>query len=245
MRRASTTHGFTIAELLIAVAITLIIIVILFQVFAAAARQWQSADQRIDTFRDARAAMQLMTRELSRADLNGDSKMLRLSDIYSGVTPAFGKEVYAITPIPNEGKSDLCTVGYYCAYDGVTKAFSLKRVFKNSDDTYNSLAHTTPDYDAIYQKDMPNPDEIVAAYVWDFKVFPGVGKDIVAPTSDPATWDWLEVRFKSMSPASGRKIRGTAIDISTWFDPVSPLYQTFILPYEQQFVSRIALRQHQ
>jgi hypothetical protein len=53
----------------------------------------------------------------------------------------------------------------------------------------------------------------------------------------------LEIRFKSMSPASGRKIRDSAVDSSTWFDATSPLYKIYILPYEQQFVSRIVLDQ--
>src|SRR5207245_603074 len=114
----------------------------------AAASQWQSADQRIDTFRDARAVLQLMARDLSRADINGAAQMLTLSDPFSD----FAKEAYAITPIANDGKSDLCTVGYYCWYDGTTKAYSLKRVFKNSDLTFTSLATASPNYTAIYQK---------------------------------------------------------------------------------------------
>jgi type II secretory pathway pseudopilin PulG len=243
MRSKRTITAFTIAELLVAVAITLVIIVVLFQVFAATASQWQSSDQRIDTFRDARAVLQIMARDLGRADINGDAQMLRLSDVYAAGTPPFAKEVYAITPAPNAGKSDLCTVGYYCAYDGNTKAYSLKRVFKDSDVTFTSLATSAPDYDTIYQKDNPKPDEIAAAYVWDLQVRPGIGKDIASPTSSSSTWDWLEIRFKSMSPAAARKIRGTSIDLSTWFDNTSPLYKTFILPYEQQFVSRIVLRQ--
>src|SRR5207249_4513804 len=99
------------------------------------------------------------------------------------------------------------------------------------------------DYSTLYAKDNPSPDEIVAAYVWDLQIRPGVGKDTVSVTTASSTWNWLEIRFKSMSPASARKIRGTAIDLSTWFDATSPLYKTFILPYEQQFVSRIVLHE--
>ena len=138
--------------MLIAIAVTLILVGILFRVFAAAASQWQAADQRIDTFRDARAALQIMTRDLSRADINGNAQMLTLSDIYTVPTPPFAKEAYAITPIPNTGKSDLCTVGYYCAYDNTTKAYSLKRLFKGSDATYTSLATATPNFTTIFQE---------------------------------------------------------------------------------------------
>lgn len=246
MQRARKHTAFTLAELLIAISITVILVGILFRVFAAAASQWQAADQRIDTFRDARAALQIMTRDISRADVNGLAQMLTLSDVFGGATPPFAKEAYAITPIPNTGKSDLCTVGYYCSYDGVTKAYSLKRLFKGSDATFTSLATASPDFVTIFKKDTPKPDEIVAAYVWDLQFTPGIGKDLIDPTTASSTqWNWLEIRFKSMSTASGRKIRNTPIDLSTWFDATSPLYKTFILPYEQQFVSRVVLHQNQ
>ncbi len=254
MRRARNHKAFTIAELLVAIVVTLILVGILFRVFVATASQWQAADQRIDTFRDSRAALQIMTRDLGRADTNGAPQMLTLTDFFSPSAPLtkFAKEVYAITPIPNTGKSDLCTVGYYCSYDTTTKAYSLKRLFKNSDSTYLSLATPTPNYapppstTSIYSKDNPVPDEIVAAYVWDLQLRPGVGANFVDPeTTSSSTWNWLEIRFKSMSPASGRKIRNTSIGLATWFDATSPLYKTHILPYEQQFVTKVTLRQNQ
>ena len=218
--------------------VTLILVGILFRVFAAAASQWQAADQRIDTFRDARAALQIMTRDLSRADINGNTQMLTLSDIYSVPNPPFAKEAYAITPIPNTGKSDLCTVGYYCSYDATTHAYSLETLSKTALplSTRSPLRH--PTLPAIFEKNNPDPDEIVAAYVWDLQFHPGIGKDLVAPSTSSSQWTWLEIRFKSMSTASGRKIRNTPIDLSTWFDATSPLYMTHILPYEQQFVGR-------
>lgn len=247
MRRYRPTLAFTIVELLVSITITLVIVVVLFQVFAATARQWQTSDQRIDTFRDARAILQIMARDLSRANVNGSASMLMLSD-YATVAPdpQFAKEADAITPIPNAGKSDLCTVGYYCAYDATTHAYSLKRLYKNSDTLFPSLATTAPNYTTIYQKDTPTPDEVAAGYVWDLQFRPGVGKDFVDPTAVPSSqWNWLEIRFKAMSPASGRNIRNTGIGLSTWFDPTSSLYKTFILPYEQQFISRVVLHQNQ
>ncbi len=232
MRRPENRNAFTIAELLIAIVVTLILVGILFRVFAAAAGQWQNADQRIDTFRDARAALQIMTRDLSRADINGNAQMLTLTDFFTvSPNPQFAKEAYAITPITNSGKSDLCTVGYYCAYDTVTHAYSLKRLFKSSDATYTSLATASPNFTAIFQKDTPTADEVAAAYVWDLQFHPGVGKNLVDAATTPSTqWNWMEIRFKSMSTASGRKIRNTPVDLSTWFDATSSLYKTFILP---------------
>lgn len=241
MRRNQTIHAFTLAELLIAISITLIIILVLFQVFAATANQWQSSDQRIDTFRDARAALQIMTRDLSRADVNGNTAMLTLSNSNG----TFATEAYAITPIPNSGKSDLCAVGYYCAFDLTTKAFSLRRLFKDSNATYTSLATASPNFTAIYTKDL-TLDETAAAYIWDLQFRPGLAADPVDPAANPSNqWKWLEIRFKSMSPAAARKIRGMAVTEATWLDNTTTIYKSVILPYEQQFVSRVALHQPQ
>ena len=79
----SPTHksrGFTLAEVLIATAITLLVVTLLFGVFSSVVSQWRSSDQRIDAFRDARAALLLITRDLSRAHVNGDRQMITLVD---------------------------------------------------------------------------------------------------------------------------------------------------------------------
>jgi type II secretory pathway pseudopilin PulG len=235
-------RAFTLVELLISIVITVVIVVLLFQVFAAAASQWQTSDQRIDTFRDARAAMHIIGRDLGRAHLSGHTQMLTLSDNFGD----FAKEAYAITPTANGGKSDLCAVGYYCEWDPATKAFTLKRLFRESDAVFELLKSTTsPDFTPMYAKSDAN-EEAVAAYVWDLQFRPGVGRDPINPTAGPPSdWRWVEVRFKSMSPASGRKLRNLPVEISTWFDASSDIYKTHILPFEQQFVARIALQQRQ
>ena len=236
-------RAFTIVELLVAIAITLIIVTVLFQVFSAAARQWQTSDQRIDTFRDARAALQIMARDLARADINGDPNMLALQSTQPA-TPPYATEAYAITPTPNSGKSELCVVGYYTLFDNTTKSFSLKRLFKDSDATFTGLATASPDFTSLYTKTAA--DETVAAYVWDLQFRAGLAADPVDPAANPSsTWKWVEIRFKSMSPAAARKIRDFGVTASTWSDPTSTIYKNLILPYEQQFMTRVALQQNE
>ena len=97
---ARKSRGFTLAEVLIATAITLLIVTLLFGVFSSVVSQWRTSDQRIDAFRDARAALLLITRDLSRAHVNGDRQMITLQDD----TGPYAKEAYVITPIPNAEK---------------------------------------------------------------------------------------------------------------------------------------------
>jgi type II secretory pathway pseudopilin PulG len=243
MRKSSSSGlaSFTLVELLVAIVITVLIVTLLSSVFTAAGKQWQSSDQRIDSFRDSRAALQVIARDLSRADTNGDAQMLTLSN--SDASNDFAKEAFAITPIPNGGKSDLCTVGFYCVWDAASKTYTLKRLFRNSDDTTTSLAKPTPDFSTLFTKTAANEEDLVSC-AWDLRFAPGTQYDPEKTTANPSTkWRWLEVRFKSMGPATARKLRNMNVSQATWNDPTDPLYKTAILPNEQQFVTRVLLQQ--
>ena len=243
MRKSSPSPlaSFTLVEILVAISITVLIVTLLASVFTAASKQWQASDQRIDSFRDARAALQVITHDLNRADTNGDAQMLTFSDI--DATGNYAKEVFAVTPIPNGGKSDLCTVGFYCTWDDTSKTYTLKRLFRDSDATVTSLAKASPDFTALFTK-TPSNEEDLASCAWDLRFTPGTQYDPETPTANPSTkWHWLEVRFKSMSLASARKLRNMGVSKTTWDNPADPTYKTAILPYEQQFVTRVNLQQ--
>src|SRR4051794_28185218 len=63
--KRATPKGFTILELLIAAAVTVVIVVMLGTMFGSLASTASRANQRTDTFRDARAALQMMARDFS------------------------------------------------------------------------------------------------------------------------------------------------------------------------------------
>jgi prepilin-type N-terminal cleavage/methylation domain-containing protein len=235
--------GFTLVELLIATAITALIVVMLGQVFSSAAAMWQAADQRIDVFRDARAALQLMAADLGRAHITANSNMLKLAQVSSDGT--YAAEADAVAPIKNFGKSDLCTVEYYLTWNGTTKTYSLVRRIKDSDATIALLRNPTPDFGIVYDKGS-GAEDVLAAPVWSLEFRPGETDNVVTPATDsPAKWRWLEIRFKAMSVNSARKLKSmSGIDQPTWADPSSTVYKTVILPYEQQFVTRVALEQN-
>jgi type II secretory pathway pseudopilin PulG len=62
---ALSEGGFTLVELLIAAAITVIIVVLLGLMLSSLMSSAARASQRVDAFRDARAALQMMERDLS------------------------------------------------------------------------------------------------------------------------------------------------------------------------------------
>jgi type II secretory pathway pseudopilin PulG len=243
----SGQKAFTLAELLVATSITIIMIALLGRVLIASTAVWLLADQRVDAFRDARAALQLMTNDLSRANINGDARMLTLSNY--ATDNSYAKEVYVIVPTKNRGKSDLCAVGYYLDWDGTSRTYSLKRYLKDSDTTLSSLAKSSPDFTTLYSHNQVgnNTSETLASYVWDLRISPGELADPITVNADPSSkWQWVEIRFKAMSVKAGRKLQSNpAISQATWADPTSTAYKNNILPSEQQFVTRVPLQQNQ
>ena len=63
----SSHHGFSLVELLAAMAILAIMTTLLFAAFNQASRAWLQAENRVETFTEARAALDYMAKELSQA----------------------------------------------------------------------------------------------------------------------------------------------------------------------------------
>ena len=189
--------GFTIVELLIAATITVLIVVMLGTMFGSLSTTASRANQRTDTFRDARAALQMMSRDLTNLvhpqwepdpfsvppptgpsqPLTRPAAHLALKNIYQD--PASGnQQVYGLIAAKNSGKGDLCSVGYYCRWNDQGYGYSLRRFFRDSDTTYTTLSSTasyvsdavlyTPD--AIGTAANAMRDDVLAQHVWNLKV---------------------------------------------------------------------------
>ena len=139
-------------------AIGTILIIFLFELFNASARAWRQGEDQAETYREARAALQMMVRDLSQ------TIQPMIGSVYASPTPAPGappvvvapvlvidrypnpdppqqdgdkinEEVYCLTTITNDGASNLCAVGYFCQWDPnnrATHAFSLMRQYLGS-----------------------------------------------------------------------------------------------------------------
>ncbi len=139
-RRTRRVGGFTLVELLVATTVTLLLVVVLVQVFNGASNAWRHSETQVDAYREARGALQLMARDLSAtlqasyaqagggADpasvtTNGPAMPTLVLEHYSkyetvqtpGTSP-INEEVYCLTNIHNGGASSLCAVGYFCQW---------------------------------------------------------------------------------------------------------------------------------
>jgi prepilin-type N-terminal cleavage/methylation domain-containing protein len=107
--------GFTLLELLAAMAVLVVMIAMLFAAFSQASRAWLQGENRVETFTQARAALDYMSKELSQAIVttNGPPGGLQgLQFLGTNNSLAF------IAPVNNNpgGGGDLMEVVYRLSY---------------------------------------------------------------------------------------------------------------------------------
>src|SRR5437762_13236471 len=97
LRRRNHQLGFTIVELLVAAAITVVIVVMLGTMFGSMMKTSMRANQRVDAFRDARAALQMMERDLKNLVQAQPSAYFAMTDIYAdpNTSTAKNRKLYA------------------------------------------------------------------------------------------------------------------------------------------------------
>src|SRR5256885_7093851 len=121
IKRRQNCYAFTIVELLVASAITLGIVVLLGVIFGSITRTASRANQRTDSFRDARAALQMIERDLSglvrnQRDATGTAitrpaAYLALDNLYTdpgSVNAASNnQQIYGLIAAKNTGVGDV------------------------------------------------------------------------------------------------------------------------------------------
>jgi uncharacterized protein (TIGR02599 family) len=70
LSKRHAARAFTLVELVVAIAILLIILLVVFELTAQISQVWRSSTSRIQTFQGARAGFEAMTRRLGQATLN-------------------------------------------------------------------------------------------------------------------------------------------------------------------------------
>lgn len=283
--------AFTLMELMVAMAVTSLLVILMLQIFNSGTAAWQSNEERLDTFREARAALQIMGRDfstLSPAPSADEQFPVLMLDWHRDTPPEdrVNREIYGLVTTRNKGIGDLCAVGYYCEWDGKNK-FVLKRQFSDSDNTFDRLKQvltanaTTPQsprmiFETLFARIPGDPRkptnvqsiQVLASHVWDLQVDmpdPLNPERMVPWTTAPGSFNrnlppWVEIRFKALGTNAARKIPDATVGREDWYPPppasdgtpasgtssakgAKTFYERYILPYEQQFVTRLKLSQ--
>lgn len=249
--------GFTIVELLVAAAITVVIVVMLGTMFGSMIKTSMRANQRVDAFRDARAALQMMKRDLANLVRAQPSAYFAMSDVYTdpNTSTAKNRQLYVICALKNQPAGvaanvagDMCAVGYYCRWD--TDRYTLRRHFRDSAATFAAFQANGPGvYLATAGLYTPGTtDDLLATNVWNFQItaykadgtidatYPLVINPATPTIALPAA---IEISFNVMSPEAARTIRSISTSPDDWMDTTKSNNQRLVAPNAYEFRTRI------
>jgi hypothetical protein len=196
---ARSCAAFTLAELLIASGITVGIVLMLGWMLGSLMRSASHTTERVDAFRDARAALQMIERDLRniiRTQWNPDpftsplvpcapstvsTTGVTLPAAYFALTstpytdPATAgnqnQQLYALVADRTSASSgDVCAVGYYCRWDDQLHAYSLRRFFRDSATTFTAMQGAGTYAGASVLYSPSSNDPVLAAYVWNLQI---------------------------------------------------------------------------
>lgn len=149
-------RAFTLIELLVAMAVLALLVVLLMGIVDSGTKLWRQSESRVDSYREARAALGIMSRDLVNALAAGStnnflvngspSAFAKLGNVlnletntnYAGAAlflASFPRTAQFSTTA-NENKSDVCEVGYFLAF-GKTSAVSAGVGTNSMSDTLN------------------------------------------------------------------------------------------------------------
>ena len=198
-KQRERVSAFTLVELLIATGITVAMVLMLGLMLGSLMGSASHTTARVDAFRDARAALQMIERDLRnlvRGQWSPDpftnptpapcnpsgvatgvtlpAAYFALKDIYADpATVGNHNQLYALVAAKTTGSSgDVCAVGYYCRWDDQLHSYSLRRFFRNSASTFAAMqgAGSYAGDSVLYTPGAT--DAVLAAYVWNLKLTP-------------------------------------------------------------------------
>jgi len=251
-------QGFTILELLVAMTVMSLLLVLLLSMVDNATKLWRENENRVDSYREARAALGIMSRDLANglSSLTNTNYFLLDSSAFplvSGIggivtNTNSGSALFFLTALPakaqerNFNKSDVCQVGYFAAFNSTTgstnQSLNLYRYFRSSDPTFQRLTNGTGLFNT--PAPFPNSDdtELLARNITGFttRAYTLTNNTLInfTQTTDTPQPDLIEISIRAINQDAARKLPN---DLSAWTNSNSPI----IRPVEQTFTTRIRL----
>ncbi len=164
-------------ELLVAIAVLCILLVILLDIVQGATNLWRTSENKVEAYREARAALQIISSDLRHALASTNTNFFRrdISSYPNSTNVAF-LATFPLSSQETNSLSDVCTVGYFLAYDnkspvsGITgrQSYNLYRYFVESNETFAKLSDSSGPADVL-DFDPSRQPEILARNVVGFK----------------------------------------------------------------------------
>ncbi len=257
----SKKTAFTILELLVAMAVMSLLLVLLMNMVDSATKLWRVNENRVDSYREARAALGIMARDLQNlVPTTNTSYFLFNADAFPKLSSAgtaltntiSASAAFFLAALPAaaqdsaSNKSDVCQVGYFLAFDRTTvatnKSLNLYRYFRSSDPTFQAL--TAPS--GLYQTPPPQPatddTELLARNVTSLslRAFTFTNSSLAPFSSSVATPvpDLVEISVSAINQDTAKRLDN---NVASWTNTNSPI----IKPTLQTFTTRIQLNRPQ
>jgi type II secretory pathway pseudopilin PulG len=235
MQESTNNSGFTIAELLVAASVSILVVALLGTMFSSLTRVASRGSATIDAFRDARSAIQLMKRDLSsivvaRPSGSPVAAYFVIDTDNAGALGAAVRQIDALVSsknqpagVPTPTPGDVCAVRYYCGWDTNGRTYTLKRFFRDSKSTAQAFQSTYPTYldlTTLY-KQSATADEALAAYAWSLRVtaYDSSG-NIITPMTDPSGYQTTTAQYICDPSVASTNALPATIEIS--FKAMSP-----------------------
>jgi prepilin-type N-terminal cleavage/methylation domain-containing protein len=149
MSRSDPDKGaFTLIEILVSMTVLAILLVILMSMVDGATKLWRQTENRVDSYREARAAVNMMAADLGSMYGSTNTNFFTIGKV-PGVPMVLGSEgvfflsaqpLTAQDPSDTNNVSDLCAVGYFLGYGAIdltgVKSRNLYRYFRSSSSTF-------------------------------------------------------------------------------------------------------------
>lgn len=177
------TRGFTLVELLLALAITSILVILLVNVVAAALSVWEQGRNQIDTYASARQVLGRIADEIKGATASPTPLQVEFSENLTSLgtfQAGTSENVFFVTPYPNSRSGDLCVL----AYRHNNGTHTLERGFVDSQTAWTGA----PKYQASGYANLQW--RTVASGVLEFEVLSYSQQDLDSIASPSPRPDW-------------------------------------------------------
>ena len=232
--------AFSLAELLIAVAVTSVLVVLLTSAVAAGLGVWQQGRGRIDVSSTTRQVLQRITDELTGAiAATGRAQFVENVASLRGTADAIperAENVFFIAPMPNTQNGDLCVIAYRLNND----SHELQRGFADSLQSWNAggsaryMAGSYPSSSLNWRT--------IATGVLEFELRAYSQQDLDTNATPAPTWNSettgrvprrVKVRIRAVDDAALARLRALT--------PGSPGYQQTMKQSAREFSADVAL----
>jgi prepilin-type N-terminal cleavage/methylation domain-containing protein len=221
--------AFTLVELLVAMSILTMLLLVLLSIVDHTTKLWQSSENRVDSYREARAALNIIAADLRAAYVSQDTRLFQLNK-ENGLPSTAENDKGSLfflsaqagdsqgeSPPENSSepgnKSDLCTVGYFQGFDAATfrgaKSMNLYRFFRGSTDTIERIRTAQPLFTDV--ETGPGGAEVLARNITQFRIRAytidkATGRTAEISASDPATPDYIDIELTAVNNGAAKKI---------------------------------------